>query len=146
MSITVVGSIAYDTVSTPAGVRERMLGGAATHFALAASFFDEVRPVGVIGDDFAPSDLAILASRVTLLDDVTRLGDGETFSWCGAYGGDVNERQGLNTRLGVFEASDPVLSLAARTCDVLFLTNIQPSVQARVIDQVQAGHSPRLTR
>ena len=70
MSVTVVGSIAYDAVTTPFGVRERMLGGAATHFALAASFFDAVRPVGPVGGDFAEADLAILRTRGTSTDDV----------------------------------------------------------------------------
>src|SRR6476661_1202668 len=70
MSVTVVGSIAFDAVRTPSGSRERMLGGAATHFSLAASFFDEVRPVGPVGDDFGPEELAILQTRGTITDDV----------------------------------------------------------------------------
>ena len=70
MSLTVVGSLAYDAVKTPFGERERMLGGAATHFALAASFFDEVRPVGPVGDDFTDEDMAVLQTRGTVTDDV----------------------------------------------------------------------------
>src|SRR3954462_7595357 len=78
MSVTVVGSLAYDAVKTPFGSRERMLGGAATHFALAASFFDEVRVVGPVGDDFGEDHMAVLRTRGTLTDDVERVSGGKT--------------------------------------------------------------------
>jgi sugar/nucleoside kinase (ribokinase family) len=142
MSITVVGSIAYDAVKTPFGERERMLGGAATHFSLAASFFDTVRPVGPIGGDFAQSDLEVLRTRGTLTDDVQLVPDGKTFFWAGEYGWDLNTRETLQTQLGVFGEFEPQLSEAARDCDVLFLANIQPSLQLSVLDQC---HSPRWT-
>jgi sugar/nucleoside kinase (ribokinase family) len=135
MPITVVGSIAFDTVTTPFGRRERMLGGAATHFALAASFFDAVRVVGRVGEDFGAPEHAILATRGTIVDDVERVAGGASFFWAGAYGWDLNHRETLDTRLGVFESFQPRLSAAAAACDVLFLANIQPDLQHDVLDQ-----------
>jgi sugar/nucleoside kinase (ribokinase family) len=135
VSITVVGSIAFDAVKTPFGERERMLGGAATHFALAASFFDVVRAVGPVGDDFGASELAILQTRGTDVGDVQRVSGGKTFFWKGEYGWDLNTRETLDTQLNVFETFDPVLSAPAQACDVLFLANIQPDLQAGVLDQ-----------
>lgn len=135
MSITVVGSIAYDAVKTPFGERERMLGGAATHFALAASFFDPVRIVGPVGSDFDPNDMEILGTRGTFTDDVQVVPDGKTFFWAGEYGWDLNSRETLDTQLGVFGEFEPELSDAARDCDVLFLANIVPALQASVLDQ-----------
>ena len=137
MSVTVVGSIAYDRVKTPFGERERMLGGAATHFALAASFFDEVRVVGPVGDDF--TDMEVLATRGSNVDDVERVAGGETFFWHGEYGWDLNSRETLDTRLGVFESFDPKLSEGSRQAEILFLANIQPDVQRAVREQSQAG-------
>ncbi len=93
MSITVVGSIAYDAVTTPYGERKRMLGGAATHFALAASFFDTVRPVGPVGGDFTYDDMGVLCTRGTLTEDVQVVSDGDTFFWAGEYGWDLNSRE-----------------------------------------------------
>ena len=140
MSITVVGSIAYDAVKTPFGRRERMLGGAATHFSLAASLLDTVRPVGPVGGDFAESEFETLRIRGTLTDDVRVVPDGKTFFWSGRYGWDLNSRDTLDTQLGVFGEFQPELSDAARECDVLFLANIQPTLQSSVLDQC---HSPR---
>ena len=108
--ITVVGSIAFDAVRTPTGARERMLGGAATHFALAASQFDRVVVVGPVGGDFGPDDEAVLATRGTDLGDLVRVRDGETFFWRGEYGSDLNSRRTLETRLNVFAGFEPELS------------------------------------
>jgi sugar/nucleoside kinase (ribokinase family) len=135
MSITVVGSIAYDAVKTPFGKRERMLGGAATHFSLAASLLDTVRPVGPVGGDFGESDFETLRTRGTITDDVLVVPDGQTFFWSGRYGWDLNSRDTLDTQLGVFGEFQPELSEEARDCDVLFLANIQPTLQASVLDQ-----------
>jgi sugar/nucleoside kinase (ribokinase family) len=135
MSVTVVGSIAFDAVKTPFGERPRMLGGAATHFALAASFFDAVRVVGPVGDDFGDSELAVLATRGTNVDDVERLAGGQTFFWSGEYGWDLNTRETLATELNVFADFQPKLSAAARDCEVLFLANIQPELQLSVLEQ-----------
>jgi sugar/nucleoside kinase (ribokinase family) len=135
MSLTVVGSIAFDAVKTPSGSRDRMLGGAATHFSLAASFFDEVRPVGPVGDDFGPEDIEVLRTRGTVTDDVEHVPGGKTFFWAGEYHDNLNSRQTLETSLNVFEDFQPKLSPAAQECDVLFLANIQPDLQLSVREQ-----------
>jgi len=136
MSITVVGSIAYDTVKTPFGERERMLGGAATHFALAASFFERVRVVGPVGDDFGERQLQIMRTRGVDLADVERVAGGKTFFWHGEYGWDLNSRETLDTQLGVFEGFAPKLSESSRSSEVLFLANIQPDLQREVRAQL----------
>jgi sugar/nucleoside kinase (ribokinase family) len=139
MSITVVGSIAYDAVKTPFGERERMLGGAAVHFALAAAFFDEVRVVGPVGDDFGESELDVMRERGIDVSDVERVAGGKTFFWRGEYGWDLNSRETLDTQLGVFEGFQPKLSDASRASDVLFLANIQPDLQRDVRAQLPAA-------
>ncbi len=136
MSITVVGSIAYDAVKTPFGERERMLGGAAVHFALAAAFFDDVRVVGPVGDDFGEVELAVLRERGIDIGDVERIAGGKTFFWRGEYGWDLNSRETLDTQLGVFEGFQPKLSAGSRESDVLFLANIQPDLQRDVRAQL----------
>jgi sugar/nucleoside kinase (ribokinase family) len=136
MPITVVGSIAYDTVKTPFGARERMLGGAAVHFALAASFFDEVRVVGPVGGDFGEKDLEVMSRRGVDVSDVERISDGKTFFWHGEYGWDLNSRETIDTQLGVFEGFEPKLSHRSRSSDVLFLANIQPDLQREVRSQL----------
>lgn len=135
MSITVVGSVAFDAVKTPFGERERMLGGAATYFALAASFFDQVRVVGRVGEDFGDEDLAVVALRETDVGDIERVPGGKSFFWAGEYGWDLNSRETLDTQLGVFEDFQPQLSDSSRTCDALFLANIQPELQLSVLEQ-----------
>ncbi len=135
MSLTVVGSIAFDAVKTPFGARERMLGGSAVHFALAASFFGEVRVVGPVGDDFGASEYEVLRARGVNTDDVERVPGGKTFFWAGEYGENLNDRETLDTRLGVFGDFAPKLSDASRACDVLFLANIQPDLQREVREQ-----------
>ncbi|MEO8966537.1 MAG: PfkB family carbohydrate kinase [Solirubrobacteraceae bacterium] len=137
MSITVVGSIAFDAVETPFGVRERMLGGAATHFALAASFFDHVRVVGPVGDDFGDEELAVLQTRGTSTEDVEHVAGGRTFFWKGKYGWDLGTRETLDTQLGVFESFAPKLSERTRASEVLFLANIQPGLQLDVRAQCE---------
>jgi sugar/nucleoside kinase (ribokinase family) len=139
MSLTVVGSIAFDSVKTPFGLRERMLGGAATHFALAASFFDQVYVVGPVGDDFTDVEMSTLATRGSNVDDVERVVGGRTFFWEGEYGWDLNSRETLDTQLNVFEHFDPKLSRAAQHCDVLFLANIIPDLQLQVSEQCSAA-------
>src|SRR3982074_1611047 len=136
MPITVVGSIAFDSVKTPFGERERMLGGAAVHFALAASFFDDVRVVGPVGDDFGEAELDIMRQRDVDVSDVERVAGGKTFFWRGEYGWDLNSRETLDTQLGVFEGFQPKLSERSRASDVLFLANIQPDLQREVRAQL----------
>jgi sugar/nucleoside kinase (ribokinase family) len=132
MPVTVVGSIAFDSVKTPFGERTRMLGGAAVHFALAASFFDDVHVVGPVGEDFGAAELAVLTARGIDVSDIEHVPGGETFFWAGEYGWDLASRETLETRLGVFADFDPKLSAAARDSDVLFLANIQPDLQRAV--------------
>ena len=139
MSITVVGSIAFDSVETPFGKRDRMLGGAATHFALAASLLDQVRVVGPVGDDFGDAELSVLQTRGSNIDDVERVAGGKTFFWQGKYGWDLNTRETLDTQLNVFEHFSPKLSEASRASDVLFLANIQPGLQLAVREQCKAA-------
>ena len=136
MAITVVGSIAYDTVRTPFGERERMLGGAAVHFSLAASFFDEVRVVGPVGDDFGEQQLEVMRARGVDVSDIERVSGGKTFFWHGEYGWDLNSRETIDTQLGVFEGFSPKLSESSRASDVLFLANIQPDLQHEVRQQL----------
>jgi sugar/nucleoside kinase (ribokinase family) len=136
MSITVVGSIAYDAVKTPFGQRARMLGGAAVHFALAAAFFEEVRVVGPVGEDFGERELDVLRERGIDTTDVERIAGGKTFFWRGEYGWDLNSRETLDTQLGVFEGFQPKLSDASRSSEVLFLANIQPDLQREVRAQL----------
>jgi sugar/nucleoside kinase (ribokinase family) len=132
MGVTVVGSIAFDRVKSPFGERVRMLGGAATHFALAASFFDTVSVVGPVGDDFGEEELEVLRTRGTNVSDIERVPGGRTFFWHGEYGWDLNQCQTHATELGVFADFEPKLSPSSRQCDVLFLANIQPALQLAV--------------
>jgi sugar/nucleoside kinase (ribokinase family) len=135
MSVTVVGSIAFDAVTTPFGSRERMLGGSAVHFALAASFFDVVHVVGPVGDDFGDAEYDVLRGRGVEISGIERVAGGRTFFWQGEYGWDLNDRRTIETRLGVFADFEPKLSDEARRADVLFLANIQPDLQRRVRQQ-----------
>jgi sugar/nucleoside kinase (ribokinase family) len=139
MSITVVGSIAFDAVHTPFGERERMLGGAASHFALAASMLDEVNLVGPVGDDFGDAEMEVLRTRSSNVDDVERVAGGKTFFWKGRYHDDMNTRDTLETQLNVFEHFAPKLSARSRQADVLFLANIQPGLQLQVREQCEAA-------
>src|SRR5437764_12889832 len=124
MSVTVVGSLAFDAVTTPFGSRERMLGGSAVHFGLAASFFDQVHIVGPVGDDFGEEEIAVLEARGIDASDIERVPGGRTFFWRGKYGWDLNDRDTLETQLNVFAEFQPKLSEQSRAADVLFLANI----------------------
>jgi len=141
MSLTVVGSIAFDAVKTPFGERERMLGGAAVHFSLAASFFTEVRPVGPVGDDFGAEQFEVLERRGIHTEDVERIPGGRSFFWRGRYEYDLNVAHTEDTQLGVFAEFEPKLSERSRAADTLFLANIQPELQRRVRAQCEAGFS-----
>jgi sugar/nucleoside kinase (ribokinase family) len=142
MSTTVVGSIAFDSVRTPFGERERMLGGTSVHFSLAARFFTEVRPVGPVGDDFGEAEIDVLASRGVIVDDIERVPGGRSFFWRGRYEYDLNVAHTEDTQLGVFGEFEPKLSAAAEAADMLFLANIQPDLQRQVRAQC---HSARFS-
>src|SRR2546423_2573254 len=141
MSLVVVGSIAFDAVKTPFGERDKMLGGAAVHFSLAASFFTEVRPVGPVGDDFGAEQFAVLENRGVLTDDIERVAGGKSFFWRGRYEFDLNVAHTEDTRLGVFAEFEPKLSELSRGADTLFLANIQPDLQRQVREQCSASFS-----
>jgi sugar/nucleoside kinase (ribokinase family) len=135
MSVVVVGSIAFDAVKTPFGERERMLGGSAVHFSLAASFFTEVSVVGPVGDDFGDEEYEVLRGRGVGTDDIERVEGGRTFFWRGHYEYDLNTAHTDDTQLNVFGEFAPKLSDASRQADVLFLANIQPDLQREVREQ-----------
>jgi sugar/nucleoside kinase (ribokinase family) len=139
VALTVVGSIAFDTVRTPFGERERMLGGSAVHFALAASFFTEVSIVGPVGDDFGDEHLELLRSRNIDTSDIEHVPGGKTFFWQGHYDHDMNVAHTEDTQLNVF--ADFVPKLSPRSCEsqALFLGNIQPDLQRDVRRQSGAG-------
>ena len=139
MSLTVVGSIAFDAVKTPFGERKRMLGGAAVHFSLAASFFTEVRPVGPVGEDFGEAEFAVLEGRGVRTEDIERVPGGKSFFWRGRYEYDLNVAHTEDTQLGVFGEFEPKLSAAAEAADILFLANIQPDLQRQVRAQCGAA-------
>ena len=132
MSLVVVGSIAFDAVKTPFGERERMLGGSAVHFSLAASFFTDVRVVGPVGDDFGGDEYRVLHDRGVNTDDVEHVEGGKTFFWRGHYGFDLNMAHTDETQLNVFGEFKPKLSEASRSSSTLFLANIQPDLQRDV--------------
>src|SRR5512144_2971575 len=132
MSLTVVGSIAFDSVRTPFGERERMLGGSAVHFALAASFFTEVAVVGPVGDDFGDEHIEILAAGGIATGDIEHVPGGETFFWRGHYEHDMHVAHTDDTQLNVFAEFEPKLSEESADAEMLFLGNIQPDLQRDV--------------
>src|SRR5687768_7001997 len=135
MSLTVVGSVAFDALETPFGKRDRVLGGAATHFGLSASFFTSVNAVGVVGGDFGDDEWAVFRRHFINTGDIEVVPDGKTFFWSGRYDYDMNTAHTLDTQLNVFESFDPKLSENSRNAKFLFLANIQPTLQRRVREQ-----------
>src|ERR687884_460818 len=121
MTLTVVGSIAFDAVETLTGSRGRLLGGSAVHFALASSFLAETRVVGPVGDDFGEAEYAVLHERGVVTDDIEHVPGGKTFFWAGRY------------------EFEPKLSEASRCADTLFLANIHPGLQRAVHEQCSAA-------
>lgn len=131
-----VGSIAFDSVQTPFGTRERALGGAANFFSVTASLFSKIQLVGVIGADFPTEHLNFLKSKGVDLEGVQK-SVGKTFHWQGFYGYDLNEAQTLKTELNVFGDFDPVIPESYRESRTVFLANIDPVLQLKVLEQVQ---------
>lgn len=140
MSLLVVGSVALDSVETPFGLKEDVLGGSATYFSTSASFFTPTQVVAVVGEDFPQAHLEFLKARGVDLDGVTRE-KGRTFRWKGRYGYQLNEAETLDTQLNVFQAFSPRLPEKYRDAQYVFLGNIHPELQSQVVDQVKA---PRL--
>src|SRR5271157_3071320 len=135
MAITVVGSVAFDSIETPAGRMERKLAGAATYFSLSASFFTDVRVIAVVGEDFGPEQEAVFKARNIDTRGIEHTA-GKSFFWEGSYIENLNEAKTHNTELNVFAAFDPKLPDAYRDSEFLFLANIDPVLQRRVREQM----------
>ncbi len=135
MSLVVVGSVALDTVETVVGTRERVLGGAACFFSVAAMQFTQVKLVGIVGDDFPEEYVTLLAERGVDLAGLDRA-PGQTFHWHGRYADDYSSRESLATELGVFADFSPELPAPYREAQTLFLANIHPELQANVCQQM----------
>ncbi len=136
MSLLVVGSIAFDSVKTPFGWQEdEVLGGSATYFSTAASYFTSVRLVAVVGDDFPEKHVNFLKSRKIDVSGLQK-SKGQTFRWKGEYGFDLNEAKTLDTQLNVFESFKPKIPDAYRSSEVVFLANIDPVLQREVLHQI----------
>jgi len=133
MAITVVGSVAFDTVETPAGRIDRCLAGAATYFSLAASYFTDVRVIGVVGEDFTAKEEAVFAARGVDIRGIERA-PGKSFFWQGSYMENPNEAKTLQTDLNVFASFEPKIPEAYHDSEFLFLANIDPVLQKRVRD------------
>ncbi|MEI6305766.1 MAG: PfkB family carbohydrate kinase [Deltaproteobacteria bacterium] len=140
MSIVVVGTVAFDTVETPFGKGENVLGGSATYFSTSASFFTEVSLVAVVGEDFPEEHVRFLQSREIDTEGLQRI-PGKTFHWTGRYGYDLNEAQTLDTQLNVLMEFRPDMPESYRDAEYLFLANIDPDLQMEVLSQVR---KPRL--
>jgi sugar/nucleoside kinase (ribokinase family) len=136
MSILVVGSVAFDTVETPFGKAEKVLGGSASFFSVAASFFVPVNLVGVVGDDFGDKEMQAFAGRPIDTSGLERM-QGKTFHWQGKYSYDLNARDTICTDLNVFEFFKPKIPQSYRQSEFVFLGNIDPVLQLDVLEQVQ---------
>lgn len=138
--ILVVGSVAYDTISTPQGKVENVLGGSANYFSMCASLYSKVNVIGVVGDDYQNQDYELLHSRNVSLEGLQKV-SGKTFHWEGMYKEDMNEAITLDTQLNVFEHFNPQLPDAYKKSDYVFLANIDPELQLQVLEQMD---SPKL--
>lgn len=135
MSILVVGSVAFDSIQTPHGAVDHCLGGAATHFSLAASYFTPVRVIAVVGKDFTAEHEAVLTRRGIDTQGIERA-NGLSFHWTGSYSGNMDEAKTLGTDLNVFQSFEPKIPSAYTNSEFLFLANIDPALQARVRSQM----------
>ncbi len=137
MSLLVVGSVAYDSVETPAGTRNRALGGSAMYFSVAASCLTDVSLVGIVGEDFEEAHVEMLQARNVDVSGLERA-TGKTFHWSGVYSTeDVNQRETLDTQLNVFEEFKPTLNDKHSQSDFVFLANIDPALQLLVLEQME---------
>ena len=139
--LVVVGSVALDTVEAPSGKHERILGGSASFFSTAASYFTRPSLVAIVGEDFPEEHIHFLQSRGIDLTGLERVVGGKTFFWAGKYSADFTTRTTLDTQLNVFADFQPRLPAAYRDAELLFLGNILPSLQLDVLSQVK---QPRL--
>src|SRR3984893_13742149 len=139
MSLLVVGSVAFDQVETPFGKCEKMLGGSASHFSIAASFYTDVRVVAVVGGDFGEEEQKVFDRHGIDTSDLERIPEGKTFRWHGRYEYDLNVAHTLETQLNVFADFKPKLSAVAKRSRLVFLGNIQPDLQREVREQVPSA-------
>ncbi|HEY3346017.1 MAG TPA: PfkB family carbohydrate kinase [Nitrospirota bacterium] len=135
MSLLVVGTVAFDNVKTPFGVADDVLGGSATYFSTAASYFTDVKLVAVVGEDFPEKHVTFLKSRKIDVSGLQR-STGKTFRWKGEYGFDLNEAKTLDTQLNVLESFKPVVPDDCKDADMVFLANIDPVLQREVLHQL----------
>ena len=143
MSILVVGSVAFDSIKTPRGSVDHVLGGAATYFALSASYFTDVRVIAVVGKDFTVENEAVLTKRGVDTSGIERA-EGLSFHWTGSYSGSLNEAKTLGTDLNVFSTFSPKIPESYTDSEYLFLANIDPVLQERVREQMpQVQHGVR---
>ena len=137
MAITVVGSVAFDALKTPFGNVDRCIGGSATYFSVAASFFTDVSIVAVVGEDFTDEEMSVFSGRRIDTSGIDRVKGEKTFFWSGEYGYDLNVARTKDTQLNVFANFKPQLTPAQRKTDVLFLANIHPELQMDVLKQCE---------
>jgi sugar/nucleoside kinase (ribokinase family) len=135
MSLVIVGSLAFDTIQTPWGRREKIVGGSCTYCSLAASFFTAPKIVGVVGEDFPPDVIEFFQSK-NIDTEGLEIKPGKTFHWEGHYGHDPNQRETIKTEMNVFENFRPELPASYRTADIVFLANIDPDLQEDILSQV----------
>lgn len=141
MSLLIVGSVALDNVATPFDKVDNALGGSAVYISLAASYFSgPVHIVGVVGDDFPKEYISMMESHDIICDGVQIVPDGKTFRWAGKYHYDLNTRDTLLTELNVFESFDPIIPEELKKSKYLCLGNIDPTLQLKVLDQVENPH------
>lgn len=138
MGVLVVGSVGLDSVKTPFGEVEEVLGGSATYFAVSASYFTDVNMVAVVGEDFPERHITLLKERRINLDGLEKSG-GKTFRWRGEYGYQLNEAKTIETKLNVFEQFKPKIPESYRDPDLVFLANIDPELQLDVLHQVKGA-------
>ena len=139
MSLLVVGSVAFDAVETPFGKCDKMLGGSASHFSISASYYTDVRIVGVVGSDFTEAEQQVFDSHGIDTTDLERIPEGKTFLWRGRYDYDLNVAHTLDTQLNVFADFKPRLSEESKNARLVFLGNIQPDLQRQVREQLPAA-------
>ena len=135
MKVLVVGSVGYDDVETPAGVRRSQLGGSVSYFSVAASYFTDVAIIGIVGEDFRETDRQLLVSRGVDISGLEVV-EGETFRWSGSYIHDINDAETVSAELNVFADFDPVVSESHTDAPFLFLANCDPETQHSVLDQM----------
>ncbi len=136
MSILVVGSVAFDSIKTPFGQVEKILGGSAVHFSMAASIMSKVNIIGVVGNDFTDTHIEYIKKRGINVDGITRLKEGKTFFWEGYYEYDMNQAHTVKTELNVFQNFNPIIPDELKNTEYVFLANIDPDIQLKLIEQV----------